>query len=88
MSDDVMLTTRDNPYDPFDQWDEWLQFDIVKQIKDENYTSCCAILDRVCITSNNLSEHDEGEDIDRAINEIIAHDPNDIYCVARRKNKK
>ena len=63
-SDDVMLTTIDNPYNPFTQFDEWLLYDMQKGYNTINY------LARVCPTSDSLSQADEDAAIEYAIDEI------------------
>ena len=70
---EVMLTTIDNPYDPFEDFDRWLSFDIQK-----GYFSC-GLLARVAKTSDELSDLDNLEEIERAIDEIIELDPFLIY---------
>lgn len=60
-----MLSTTDNPYNPFDNFDEWYQFDT------SNGYHSCAYVDRITITSNELSEADDALAIEQAIDEII-----------------
>ena len=67
------ITTKDNPYDPFNQFNEWFNFDVEK-----GYNSC-AYLDRIAHTSDQLSDEENAEEIERAIDEIIKYDPFDIY---------
>lgn len=67
------LTTFDNPYDPFDQFDSWYMFDI-----DKGYNSC-SYLDRIAATSDQLSEQENDQEIERAIDEIILFDSLNIY---------
>ena len=67
------LTTKDNPFDPFTQFNEWYNFDI-----DKGYNSC-AYLDRIAHTSDQLSEKENNDEIERAIDEIIKYDFRDIY---------
>lgn len=74
------LTTVDNPFDPFDQFDEWFRFD-----SDKGYHSC-AYLDRIARTSEQLSEEENDEEIERAINEIIKYDFANIYKKVKREN--
>ena len=68
-----MLTTTDNPYDPFTQYEAWYRFD-----EDNGYHSC-AFLARIARTSDQLSEQENMEEIERAINDIIKYDPLVIY---------
>lgn len=76
-SNDYMLTTIDNPYDPFTQWDEWLSFDIHAGHK------TCEYLDRVCITSESLSDPVIEEDIHNAMKTIVNEDPIGIYIMVK-----
>lgn len=68
-----MLTTFDNPFDPFEQFDSWLTFDV-----DKGYDSC-SYLDRIARTSDQLTEEENDEEIERAIDEIIKYDFRNIY---------
>lgn len=63
------LTTVDNPYDPFSDFDQWFLFDIVK-----GYNSC-SYLARIARTSDQLSDKENEEEIDRAIDEIVIINP-------------
>lgn len=67
------LTTIDNPYDPFEQFDAWYMYDM-----DKGY-STCSYLDRIARTSNQLSEEENEKEIERAIDEIIRFDFQNIY---------
>ena len=69
----VALTTVDNPYDPFKQFDEWFLFDVEK-----GYNSC-AFLDRIAQTSDQLSDKENEDEIERAIDEIIRYDFTNLY---------
>ena len=68
MSKQVMLTTIDNPFDPFEQFDSWFLFDVEK-----GYNSC-EYLGRIAKTSEQLSDDENNEEIERAIDEIIKYD--------------
>lgn len=70
---EFMLTTNDNPFDPFDQFDSWFMFDV-----DKGYNSC-AYLDRIARTSDQLTDSENNEEIERAIDEIIKYDPFNLY---------
>lgn len=67
------LTTFDNPYDPNDNFAAWFMFDI-----DKGYNSC-GLLDRVARTSDAMSDEENNKEINRAIDEIIKFDPQNIY---------
>ena len=73
MSATTMLTTNDNPFNPFEQFIPWLMFDIEK-----GYNSC-AYLGRIARTSDQLSEVENDAEIERAIDEIIKYDFQNIY---------
>ena len=68
-----MLSTVDNPYNPFIQFDEWLDFDTYK-----GYNTC-AYLDRIALTSDSLSDQENLDEIERAIDEIIKFDFENKY---------
>ena len=67
------ITTVDNPYNPLLQFDLWMKYDTEK-----GYNSC-AYLDRIARTSEQLSEEENKEEIERAIDEIIKYDFMNIY---------
>lgn len=69
LSEQAMLTTVDNPYDPFTQFDEWYVWDIT-----HGYNSC-GLLARLAITSDNLSDADNRLAINMAIDDIVKYDP-------------
>lgn len=62
------LTTFDNPYDPFKQFNSWFLFDIEK-----GYNSC-GYLARIARTTDQMSDTENEEEIERAIDEIIQYD--------------
>lgn len=78
------LTTIDNPYDPFDQFDAWFMYDV-----DKGYNSC-AYLDRIAQISDSMSDQENNEEIERAIDEIIKYDFQNIYkkVVRQTENKE
>lgn len=67
------LTTMDNPFDPFEQFDSWFMYD-----NDHGYGSC-GLLARIAKTSDQLTEEENDEEVERAIDEIIKYDPFNIY---------
>ena len=69
----TMLTTIDNPFNPFENFHSWFLFDVEKR-----YNSC-AYLARIAKTSDEFTEEEEAEEIERAIDEIIKYDFMNIY---------
>ena len=68
-----MLTTIDNPYSPVTEFDLWLAFDSAK-----GYNTL-GLLDRVLVTSDELSEADQSAAIEDAINVIVDLNPLGIH---------
>ncbi|HMT88052.1 MAG TPA: hypothetical protein PKC73_00330 [Dermatophilaceae bacterium] len=64
-TEEFMLSTIDNPYNPFDHYDEWLVYD-----ETHGYYSN-SLLGRILITSEELSQADQDLDVERAIDEIV-----------------
>ncbi len=69
-----MLTTVDNPFNPETQYDDWLSFD-----EEKGYFSN-ALLARIAVTSDELSEEEQEADIDLAIDRIVLTDPTGRFC--------
>lgn len=82
MSNDCMLTTNDNPYNPFDEFALWLLFD-----KEKGYNTC-EYLARIAQLSDDLSEKETEEEIERAMDEIIKYDPFGIYMKVTKESFK
>lgn len=77
MASRCALTTFDNPWNPFTQFDSWFLFDVEK-----GYNSC-AYLARIAKTSEQLTDEENNEAIESAIDEIIKHDFMNIYKKVR-----
>lgn len=73
MSNDVMLTTIDNPFDPFEDFTSWFMFDIEK-----GYNSCGRLM-RIAKVTDDMSQKEYDEAIETAIDELIRIDFLDIY---------
>lgn len=71
-----MLTTKDNPYNPFEQYELWLQYDL-----EMGYQSC-ERLGKIIQLEEGMSDQEKEDAMDRAIDEIIKHDPLGIYARA------
>lgn len=75
MSKECKLTTIDNPFDPFDveQFTSWLLFD------DEKGYNCSGRLMRIAKISDDMTQKEIEEEIERAIDEIIMYDDANVY---------
>lgn len=65
MTIEVVLTTIDNPYDPFTQYDEWYAYDYAKGYHTPGLQA------RIAIVSDELSDLDQAQAIEQAIDEIV-----------------
>ena len=81
MQNEFMLTTIDNPFDPFEQFTSWFLFDVEK-----GYNTCSRLA-RIANISDELSEKEVDEEIERAIDEIIKYDFMNIYKKVKRERK-
>lgn len=75
-----MLTTYDNPFNPFEQFSSWFLFDVEK-----GYNTC-SYLARIAKLSDEMSQQEEDEEVERAIDEIIKYDFMNIYKKVRKKD--
>lgn len=73
----VALTTFDNPFNPFTEFKDWFLFDCEK-----GYNSC-SYLARIARTSDSLTEEENDEEVERAIDEIFSLDFMHIYKKVR-----
>ncbi len=79
MSGRVRLTTIDNPFDPFTQFTSWFLYD-----EQKGYHST-AYLGRIARISSELSDEENNREEERAIDEIIKYDFQNIYKKVREK---
>lgn len=70
---EYMLTTVDNPYNPFTEFDPWYAFDVA-----HGYHTC-DYLARIVISSDELSDAEEDQAINDAMDEIIEMNGFAIY---------
>lgn len=75
-----MLTTYDNPFNPFEQFSSWFLFDVEK-----GYNTC-SYLARIAKLSDKMSQQEEDEEVERAIDEIIKYDFMNIYKKVRKQD--
>ncbi len=77
-----MLTTIDNPFDPFEQFTSWLLFD-----KEKGYNSSERLM-RIANISDDMTQKEVDEEIERAIDEIIKYDFMNIYVKVKKELKQ
>lgn len=75
-----MLSTIDNPFDPFEDFTSWFMFDTEKGY------NCCSYLARIANLTDDMSEKEENEEIERAIDEIISTNPLNVFIKVKRKD--
>ena len=68
-----MLTTIDNPYNPFTEFDAWYMYDL-----SHGYDSL-GLLARVANTSDDLSDADQVDAIELAIQEIVEENVSGLH---------
>lgn len=73
MANNCMLSTIDNPYNPFEQFTLWLLFD------NEKGYNTCGYVDRIAHFSEGMTQNEEDEEFERAIDEIISVNPTGFY---------
>lgn len=73
MARQYMLSTIDNPFNPFSNFDDWLRFD-----KDNDYNSA-ELLARIAYPSEQLTDDELNDEIERAIDDIVVHDPLNVF---------
>ena len=79
METECRLTTFDNPFDPFDDFTSWWLFD------NEKGYNTCGYLDRIAHVSDDMTQKEVNEEIERAIDEIILLNPLNIYKKVKRE---
>lgn len=79
MAREVAITTEDNPFDPFTEFKQWYNFDVSHGY----HTS--ALLGRITFTSNELSELDQQQELEIAIDEIVKFNITGNYVKVERE---
>jgi DNA-binding SARP family transcriptional activator len=79
---EVMITTVDNPFDPFEDFDNWFQFDTEKGY----YTS--SRLCRIASFEDDMTEKEQFEELERAIDRLIEIDPLNMYKKVTKEIKE
>ena len=78
MSYESKITTFDNPFDPFEQFEDWRRFD-----EEKGYNSCSRIA-RLAEFSDDMTQKEIDEEIERAIDTLIEIDFLNIYEKRKR----
>lgn len=79
MSKEYMLTTFDNPFDPFEQFVLWQLFD-----KEKGYNSCERLM-RLAHLTEDMSQKEIDEEVDRAMDVLIKNDLTNTFKRATRE---
>ena len=69
----IALSTIDNPYDPIDDFDHWLDYDLLSGY------NCSELLSRLAFTSDSLSDVENDQIIEDAIDSLISNDPLNLF---------
>lgn len=81
---DILLTTKDNPFNPFTQYDEWKRYDEI----DKHYNTEAYIARIVGMLDPDISENELAHERVKAFNEIIKYNNEigmDIYTLISRE---
>ena len=78
MSKECMLTTFDNPFDYFNDFTSWLLYD------KENHYNTCEFLARFVVLEEGMTQKEENEAVERAIDYIIENDITGRYIKVTR----
>ena len=84
---DILLTTKDNPYNPFTEYDDWKYFDEIEK----HYNTEAYIAREVGMLDFNLTEDQIAHERVKAFNEIIRLNDElglDIYTLVSREGTK
>lgn len=77
----VLLSTKDNPFNPFTNFDAWFSYD------QRHGHHSCEYLARIAKTSHDLSDSDNEEAVENAVDDIIKYDPFGIYIKVEKPSK-
>lgn len=79
MLNEIRLTTKDNPFNPFEQFSDWFMFDVEK-----GYNTC-SHLARFTHFDDDMSELEQENERQKAINKVLEYDFGNIYKTIARK---
>ena len=69
----IALSTIDNPYDPIDDFNHWLDYDLLSGY------NCSELLSRLAFTSDSLSDVENDQIIEDAIDSLILNDTLNLF---------
>ena len=78
METESMLTLIDNPFDYFTDFRNWRKFDIEYSQKN-NTLLCCEYLARIAELTDDMTQKERDQEIERAIDEILLYDFMNVY---------
>ena len=73
MKERVHITTIDSPFNPFEDFASWYDFDMEK-----GYCSCQRVA-RLANITDDMTDIEEEEEIERATRRLVEIDPLDIF---------
>jgi hypothetical protein len=79
MAIESMVTTIDNPYDPFTEFREWYLFD-----ETHGYHTS-ALVGRLTFSSDELSDKDQRQAVEIAVNEIVSENISGMFIKVTRE---
>lgn len=79
---DVMLTTVDNPWSPFTHFNEWREYD------ESSGWYTLALLGRVALSSDEMSEADQDLAVLDAMNEIIQENVSGVHVLVTEDSER
>lgn len=82
MATESMLTTVDNPYSPFTEWAEWYEFDY----RHGYHTP--GLLARVAFLSDEMSDDDEFDTLEAAMDEIVSENVSGVHKKVTRDSSE
>lgn len=77
---ELMVTTKDNPFNPFFEFNDWYNFDCEK-----GYFTC-SYIDRIANTNSNMSEEMQEKLNNEAMYEIVRINP-ELYKLVRNETE-
>ena len=80
MTEEYMLTTIDNPFNPFTQYDEWRGYDVSQGYFTNEY------LARIAIVSSEMTDEMVDEEFTRAMDEICRLNILGIYKKVKKSD--